>query len=211
LLRISTGFLLGGPIGLSVAAGAEAFFHGIGEVTSEGINKISELLSQSTSGELTKNEISILIATGLFLPSGRIKSHSAHGKMGDAKLRSKLEKKLESEGWVKKDGVFHHPNAKNMKDIIPNKPNAQDPKLQSLYDQIYRPTDKTPGGTMQILKEEFLDGIRNPEHLIKAEQRLRGITKIILDKKNPLSRADLETAQNVQRLLRESIKLVKGS
>ncbi|MBY0580077.1 MAG: hemagglutinin repeat-containing protein [Rickettsiales bacterium] len=30
-----------------------------------------------------------------------------------------IEKEFENKGWVKKDGVFHHPDAKNMRDIAP--------------------------------------------------------------------------------------------
>ena len=97
-----------------------------------------------------------------------------------------------------------------MKDIIPNKPNAQDPKLQRLYNELYKPTDDIPGGTMQILKEEFLEGMGNPQHIQKAEDRLIEITKRLMDRNNPLSRTEYETAQNVQKLLRETIKLVKG-
>jgi hypothetical protein len=122
----------------------------------------------------------------------------------------KIKEKLKDQGWVEKDGVFHHPDAKNMKDIIPNKPNAQDPKLQRLYNELYRPTNKIPGGTMQMLKEEFLEGMSNPRHIQKAEDRLIEITKRLMDQSKPLSRTDYETAQNVQRLLRETIKLVKG-
>jgi hypothetical protein len=92
----------------------------------------------------------------------------------------------------------------------PNKPNAQDLKLRQIYNELFQQTDKIPGGTMQILKEEFKNGMYYKGHLTKAESRLTQITKRLMDNNNPLSRTDYETAQNVQRLLREAIKFVKG-
>ena len=89
LLRISAGFLFGGPPGALSVAAVEAFSHALGEMTSEplekGLKKSSEILSQMTSGDLTDNEINTILTTALLLSSGRIKSHSPHSKMGNAK------------------------------------------------------------------------------------------------------------------------------
>ena len=97
------------------------------------------------------------------------------------------------------------------------KPNAQDPRLQRLYKEAYRPEDKFPGGSAGILLREAADpsswvkrdGQLQPPHLIKAEERLQGITRLLSDRKDPIPSGDRAAAERVQQDLRTTIEIAR--
>lgn len=94
--------------------------------------------------------------------------------------------------------------------MIANKPDTNDQKLQTIYNQLYDPThDKMPGGIAQMMKWHAKKGSKQV-YLPEAERLLIEITKRIEDKNNPLQESDLETVQVIMYNLRDSIKLAKG-
>jgi LysM repeat protein len=109
--------------------------------------------------------------------------------------------------WNKnKDGKWEHPNANEIEGIH-NRPNVVNERLRTQLEEIYRSTDKTPGGTAGALRNEVRYGLEQ-EHLIKAEERISNLNRII--KKETLSRQDLKVAERIIHDLREAIKFAKG-
>lgn len=111
--------------------------------------------------------------------------------------------------WEKnQDNRWHHENAKD-KSLVPNKPNFENENLQKLVNEVYRKGDQYPGGSSEMLRKEVVEG-KNLDHLIKCDQRLRGITKILTDPKENLSKLDRISAEKMQQDLRNAIEFVKG-
>jgi hypothetical protein len=114
---------------------------------------------------------------------------------------------FDPDDWEKnKEERFHHPEAKDIKGIH-NKPNAHNPQLRKALDELYKPTDKYPGGTAGKLREEIIKGLPK-RHLIKAEERIVELKRIINNE--PLSRTDRKIAERVIHDLRSAIKQAGG-
>jgi hypothetical protein len=114
---------------------------------------------------------------------------------------------FDPDDWEKnKEERFHHPEAKDIKGIH-NKPNAHNPQLRKALDELYKPTDKYPGGTAGILRKETELGWPK-EHLIKAGQSIARLKEIINNE--PLSRTDRKIAERLIHDLRSAIKQAGG-
>ncbi len=112
----------------------------------------------------------------------------------------------EKHGWSKnQDGKWHHADSKKIKGIH-NKPNVTNSRLQKLMDEMYRPSDKRPGGSASELRREVEYGLKD-KHITKVEQRINGINRIIKEEK--LSRSDLKTAERVLYDLKDALNLAK--
>jgi hypothetical protein len=108
----------------------------------------------------------------------------------------------EEHGWTKnKDEKWHHPDAKNIKGIH-NRPNVQNTRLSKQLDELYRPTDKRPGGTAGELRREVQYNLKK-EHLVKAQERVNNLQRIV--KEESLSRSDRKVAERIISDLRDAI------
>jgi hypothetical protein len=111
--------------------------------------------------------------------------------------------------WHKnKDDKWHNENASERKDIMPNRPNFKDETLNDLGKNLYRESDHFPGGSAEKLRIEFMMG-QALKHLEKCKGRLEQLTRILVDRGKELSKADLKTAEKLQKTLRDAINFVK--
>ena len=105
--------------------------------------------------------------------------------------------------WVhncKVDGV---PNSGKL-----NRPNVQDDTLKDAMDNLFRPQDKRPGGTIaELLREKAAGGPL--VHLEKAKGRLKQLQNRVNDHSNPLSKSDRSGAERVINDLKDAIKRAK--
>ncbi len=119
--------------------------------------------------------------------------------------------KPEDHGWSKnKDGRWINQDGEKAENMVPNRPQVNDRDLQEIFKQLYRSTDKRPGGTAEELRREVQYGRNIKGHLFKAEQRLQGIKNRIADSQNPLPRDELKAAERVMNDLRDAINKAKG-
>jgi filamentous hemagglutinin len=118
------------------------------------------------------------------------------------------EKKIRDQGWTKnKDGNWHHENANDIEGVH-NRPNVGNSRLSKQLDEIYRPTNKGPGGTAGELRREVEQGL-NKQHLTKAEERITNLNRII--KEESLSRDDRKTTERIISDLRDAINKARGN
>ena len=78
-----------------------------------------------------------------------------------------------------------------------NRPNVTDPDLVDAMDNLWRPQDQRPGGTISELLREKIAGLNPPPHLEKAQGRLTQLINRVTDLSRPLSPADREAAERV--------------
>ena len=109
----------------------------------------------------------------------------------------------------------------------PTRPSAQDPRVEDLYNQIYREADRFPGGTSGILVRELDDPSTwvtrrsrlEPPHLQKANDRLNSINNLLGIQKDgsirlppgekPVPNADRRALDEVRRDLKITIDLAE--
>jgi len=84
---------------------------------------------------------------------------------------------------------------------IPNRPPAVNRRLQDVFEQLWRDSDRIPGGTAGALRYELPRGIST--HVKKARERIRNLERII--KEENLIMKDRETARRVIEDLRKSL------
>ena len=90
-----------------------------------------------------------------------------------------------------------------------NRPNVKDSILKDVMDNLWRPQDKRPGGTIgELLREKASGGPL--VHLEKAKGRLAQLIKRVQDFLNPLSKSDRAGAERVISDLKEAIRTVQG-
>jgi hypothetical protein len=92
--------------------------------------------------------------------------------------------------------------------IIPGvAPRASSPQLQSVFRELFRPTDLIPGGTAGAIRYELQTGrlIGGRSHIRKGIERARQLAKII--REGHLSVTDQATAQAVLDDLLDALKL----
>jgi RHS repeat-associated protein len=84
-------------------------------------------------------------------------------------------------------------------------PRAENARLQGVINQLFRPTDKVPGGTAGAIREEIRTGkpVGGTFHRTKGEERARQLEKIIQEEK--LSSADRATAQEMLKDLGDAL------
>jgi hypothetical protein len=120
--------------------------------------------------------------------------------------------KNKKKDWSKNtDGRWHHPNIDQFEGIA-NKPNSLDPKLDNIYNQLWRPNDTIPGGSAHALRYEVKNGLKL-EHLQKVENRLSEILKRIDHADRgilPLSRTERLTADRVANDLKDAISKARN-
>ena len=85
------------------------------------------------------------------------------------------------------------------------RPNVQDDDLKDAMDNLWRPEDQRPGGTIGELLREIANGDRPPRHLDKAQNRLAQLRRRVMDRDNPLSQLDRAAAERVIGDLRDAI------
>ena len=86
-----------------------------------------------------------------------------------------------------------------------NRPNVQDDTLKDAMDNLFRPQDKRPGGTIaELLREKAAGGPL--VHLEKAKGRLKQLQNRVNDHSNPLSKSDRSAAERVINDLKDAIK-----
>lgn len=85
-------------------------------------------------------------------------------------------------------------------------PSAANPGLRSIFKELFRPTDKIPGGTAGAIRHEIQTGqlAGNKSHIIKGLERARQLAKII--QKGNLSENDAATARAVLDDLLDALK-----
>ena len=90
-----------------------------------------------------------------------------------------------------------------------NRPNVHDSTLKDVMDNLWRPQDKRPGGTIaELLREKAAGGPLI--HLEKARGRLTQLIKRVNDHFNPLSIADRAAAERVINDLKDAIRIAEG-
>lgn len=89
---------------------------------------------------------------------------------------------------------------------VPNKPNAVDPTLQSIYSELWQQQDQLPDGTVGILCIEIQANPNEQMHFRKAAERLVQITRRLSDLSQPLGSLDRITAERVQQDLRDAVR-----
>ena len=115
----------------------------------------------------------------------------------------------EGDRWKKNDKGRWHNEYANDKNWTPNRPNFDNEKLQKVADQLYRSENKLPGESAEMLKKEVVSG-SNPRHLIKCQDRISQLRKILSDPKEKISRLDRQTAERIMKELREAINFIPG-
>ena len=93
-----------------------------------------------------------------------------------------------------------------------NKPNASDPRLQKVYEQLWRDEDDRPGGTAGELLREVANGDgNNSRHYTKALERITQLTDIIRRHGDNMSRLDRKSAEQVIHDLRFAVRKAEGN
>jgi len=76
-------------------------------------------------------------------------------------------------------------------------------------DNLWRPQDKRPGGTIaELLREKASGGPLI--HLEKAKGRLAQLIARVNDRANPLSKLDRAAAERVTNGLKDAIRIAEG-
>ncbi|AIK96199.1 hypothetical protein ID47_04725 [Candidatus Paracaedibacter acanthamoebae] len=115
----------------------------------------------------------------------------------------------EGDKWKKNDKDRWHNDKAKDKDWIPNKPNFENKELQKVANELYRPGNKYPGGSAEALRKEIISG-QYPKHLVKCQDRIRHLTRILSNPNSNISRVDRTAAEAVIKDLREAIKMAGG-
>ena len=85
----------------------------------------------------------------------------------------------------------------------------QDSTLKDVMNNLWRPQDKRPGGTIaELLREKASGGPLI--HLEKAKGRLAQLIKRVNDLDNPLSSLDRAAAERVINDLKDAIRIAEG-
>lgn len=103
--------------------------------------------------------------------------------------------------------------------VLKARPKAQDPRLQKIYSELYQDSDRLPGGTSGALLLEATEpgkwrdreGELQPQHLIKANERIVQIERVLVDQKNTISPQDREIAKRVQDDLRAAVAIARAA
>ena len=71
------------------------------------------------------------------------------------------------------------------------RPRAIDSRLENSLRELYRPTDKYPGGTAAAIREQLATGhlIGGHDHLVKGQERARRLENL-LNSGRPLNQVD---------------------
>ncbi|MBW8309450.1 MAG: hypothetical protein K0M45_07445 [Candidatus Paracaedibacteraceae bacterium] len=115
----------------------------------------------------------------------------------------------EGDKWKKNDKDRWHNDKAKDKDWVPNRPNFENKELQKIADELYRPKDKYPGGSAEMLKREVINNERL-KHITKCQDRLQGFKNILSAPNSNISRVDRAAAEAVMKNLREAIKMAGG-
>ena len=99
------------------------------------------------------------------------------------------------------------------------RPNADDPRLDQLYAEMYRKRDQVEGGTVGAALQELADpstwvrrdGRVEPPHAQKVRNRYREITGYLSDRSDPIPAGSREAAERIQRDLREAWALIAAT